>query len=540
MRARVDFSSGLSVFSGETGSGKTMLLGALRFALGERAGTDMVRAGAARARVTLEIEPDEAFRARLLEDGFDFDAGEDAIFARDLQAARANRARASTGGRRQARNCGPTRNRWSTWSGSTNSNGCSRRRIRPRFSIALPALPRWWNANAVAAAHARAANSTPHCAKRTTSARGALAEAEFARFAAAEIEAATLAEGEDDPLRERRAYLSNVERMADALRDARAALAGDEGGASDAVGDAAASALAQVAQYGAALEALAARLHALQDEAREAAAALARELELTDFDPAEAETTGARLDAIESLKRKYGGTVAAVLEAGEPSPRRWSAYDARDTRSAELRKKSSTAARRARTARSCRSAHCAQRPRLHARAACRRRVERRSGCRARASPSRWRRCPRSVRAARSASSSCSAAESRRTVARPLARAASGGELSRVLLALVVVLADRRDPTTLVFDEVDAGIGGATAAAVGVRLGDLARGVQVLAVTHLAQIASWADTHVVLRKRDVRGGTRIDALTLDGDDVTAEIARMLSGSAEGVAREHAGA
>ncbi|MBD5606352.1 MAG: DNA repair protein RecN, partial [Candidatus Eremiobacteraeota bacterium] len=122
--------------------------------------------------------------------------------------------------------------------------------------------------------------------------------------------------------------------------------------------------------------------------------------------------------------------------------------------------------------------------------------------------------------------------------RALARAASGGELSRVLLALVVVLADRRAGTALVFDEIDAGIGGATASAVGVRLGALALRGQVLCVTHLAQIASWADRHYALRKREERGMTVVDVVALEERPAVEEIARMLSGSTAAIALEHA--
>jgi DNA repair protein RecN (Recombination protein N) len=122
--------------------------------------------------------------------------------------------------------------------------------------------------------------------------------------------------------------------------------------------------------------------------------------------------------------------------------------------------------------------------------------------------------------------------------RALARVASGGELSRVLLALVVVLADRRERTALVFDEIDAGIGGATASAVGVRLARLARTAQVVCVTHLAQIASYGDAHVALRKRARGDETTIAAVVLDGDARRSEIARMLSGGERGVALEHA--
>jgi DNA repair protein RecN (Recombination protein N) len=122
--------------------------------------------------------------------------------------------------------------------------------------------------------------------------------------------------------------------------------------------------------------------------------------------------------------------------------------------------------------------------------------------------------------------------------RPLAKVASGGELSRVLLAVVVVLADRRDRTALLFDEIDAGIGGATATAVGVRLARLARSAQVVCVTHLAQIASYGDAHLVLRKHVAGGATTIDADELGDAQRPAEIARMLAGEERGVALAHA--
>jgi DNA repair protein RecN (Recombination protein N) len=125
--------------------------------------------------------------------------------------------------------------------------------------------------------------------------------------------------------------------------------------------------------------------------------------------------------------------------------------------------------------------------------------------------------------------------------RTLAKSASGGELSRVLLALIVALADRRERTALVFDEIDAGIGGATALVVGARLARLACAGQVVVVTHLAQIAAWAQTHYVLRKHDAGATTRIDLTELDAHDQRhAEIARMLAGNTSAVALEHAAA
>ena len=124
--------------------------------------------------------------------------------------------------------------------------------------------------------------------------------------------------------------------------------------------------------------------------------------------------------------------------------------------------------------------------------------------------------------------------------RPLARIASGGEMSRVMLAVHVVMGERDEVSTLVFDEVDAGVGGATATALAEVLADLARSHQVLVVTHLAQVAVFADTQYVVRKTE--GGpdqaphTQLVAVT--GAERVSEIARMLSGSATENSLAHA--
>jgi len=125
-------------------------------------------------------------------------------------------------------------------------------------------------------------------------------------------------------------------------------------------------------------------------------------------------------------------------------------------------------------------------------------------------------------------------------ARPLSRAASGGELSRVLLALVVVLAGvRGEQNALVFDEIDAGIGGATATAVGARIGRLAVAGQVVCVTHLAQLATWADRHYVMDKSETKNETTISVREIaTASQREEELARMLSGETHDAALEHA--
>jgi len=123
--------------------------------------------------------------------------------------------------------------------------------------------------------------------------------------------------------------------------------------------------------------------------------------------------------------------------------------------------------------------------------------------------------------------------------RPLAKAASGGELSRVMLALRVVLAGIDRTPTLVFDEVDAGVGGRTAAAVGQRLALLARHHQVLVVTHLPQIAAYADRHFVVEKHSAGGQTSTAVRALDSGGRVTELSRMLSGmEGSGLAQAHA--
>jgi DNA repair protein RecN (Recombination protein N) len=126
------------------------------------------------------------------------------------------------------------------------------------------------------------------------------------------------------------------------------------------------------------------------------------------------------------------------------------------------------------------------------------------------------------------------------VARPLSKIASGGELSRVMLAIKTLLAQTNNSQTLVFDEIDAGIGGATATAVGARLAQLAEHNQVIVVTHLAQVAAFAQTHWVVKKSEGSSGNGVETSITEVSGATreAEIARMLSGETSSIALEHA--
>ncbi|MBV8749176.1 MAG: DNA repair protein RecN, partial [Candidatus Eremiobacteraeota bacterium] len=357
-----------------------------------------------------------------------------------------------------------------------------------------------------------------------------------ARFALGEIDAAAIEDNaEDERLRERRDQLANAARIQTTLATATAALE-DDAGAVDALG-AAETALSALARFGERYADLAGAAAALQSDANELAARIARERDAVELDPAELDTVGERLDALDALKKKYGGSLAAVRAQRDAFAAEVADVDERDERiaaaraeadrlAADLRARADALGERRRAAADAIAAAVGDELAALAMPAARLRVAlepldavgpngaERAELRFAANPGEPE--------------------------RPLARVASGGELSRVLLALVVVLADRRERTALVFDEIDAGIGGATATAVGARLARLACDAQVVCVTHLAQIAAYGDAHVALRKEARGGTTTIGAVALGEAPRRAEIARMLSGDERGVALDHAAA
>jgi DNA repair protein RecN (Recombination protein N) len=508
-----------------------MLLGALDAALGGRVERELIRGE--RLRVALEIGADDRLRALLATMGIDLAADDDVVIVREVTAA----------GRSQARINGVavSASQLRALGGvvvDTVGQGEAHRLLEPAFARDL--LDRFAGEAALALRERLRENYDERRALReerdALRAGGdrALAEREFARYALGEIEAAALEDGEDERLRERREILGNAERIANALTSARAALE-DERGAVDALGDAM-QGLTAIARFGAAFAALAEGAGALQADANTLAAEIARALDDVELDPNELETVTGRLDAIETLKKKYGASISAILAARERFAATLEADVGRDERLTTIERSIAVLD----------DAIAADAAAL--------RAERRA-----AVPACETRVVEELHAlAMPAARFSVALEPLDEIAahgndriefrfsanpgepeRALARIASGGERSRVLLALVVALADGRDARTFVFDEIDAGIGGATAVAVGTRLQRLAAVAQVVCVTHLAQIASCAGTHYVLRKHDDGGETTIEVIPLGADDDRlAEIARMLSGDTKRISLEHA--
>ncbi len=533
-RAEIAFGDGATVFTGETGSGKTMLLGALGFALGERAEPDVVRAGAAKAVVTLRFDPDPALRRQLDADGFALDPDEDATIVREVAVA--GRSALRLNGRPAT--AAYVRELAASIAEIVGQHD-AQRLLSANFH--RDALDRFGGAAARSAAEAVARARSELDAllaqerEIERSAATAHERAVAARALLDDVEPAALTLGEDRQVRERLRVLDDAERIGGALRQAHEALAGDEGGAIGALG-AAAHALHGIAGVGTELAALAERTTALQSDARDVATAIARALDAVVDDPVALEALNARSSEIERLTRRYGGSIEAVLAAAEA---------ARATLDADADRDAQAAAATAAIARARHALVGAAAELTAIRAAAARGLEASIGPELAAMALGSARFsvalePLDEIGAHGAERVLfSFAANAGQPLRPLARVASGGERARVLLGLILTMTERDDGVALVFDEVDAGIGGATAVAVGQRIARLAQVAQVLCITHLAQIATAGRRHYVLEKREARDATTIGVRELTTPaEREAEIARMLSGEAHPVALQHA--
>lgn len=362
---------------------------------------------------------------------------------------------------------------------------------------------------------------------------------EYLRFQREELERAALLPGEEERLRSERDILRNVDRLAGAVGEAEELAYSGEPAASGLAG-AAVRRLAEAAVLDSSLQPLAAALGGAQAALEDAGRELQHYLSRLESDPARLGEIEDRLALITRLKKKYGPTVEAILAEAEVVQTEIARWEQGSARLAQLDRDiaAATAAAAALAADLSRGREAAG-PRLEKRILGELAALAMGGSRfevrlqreedAAGLPAgdgrRWRADERGVERAEFLLSANPGVEPR-----PLARVASGGELSRVMLALKTALAEVDRVPTLVFDEVDIGIGGRTARAVGERLRAVAAGRQVFCVTHLPQIASLAHVQYTIEKRVVAGRTRVRVQRLDGPGRVAEVARMLGGRA----------
>ena len=532
----IELAEGLTVITGETGAGKSILVDALTLLAGGRGSSELVREGAQRLSVAGEFDADASLRHMLEEAGLPQAAC--VVIRRELSADGRGRAFVEDEAA-SVRTLARLGERLIAIHGQSSEQDLTESDaaldLLDGFAGALP------ERQAVAAAAGEWRAASERLAALEASRRDRSARLDMLQFQIEELAKAAPDAAREDELQRDRSRLAHADRIRRAGETALAALIEDEGSAADRLGEAS-KAFAELASidpgekpHWEEAEDLKRRISDLAAAARDAAAAI-------ESDPDRLTGIETSLERLSRIRRKYGCESSAVpaLLAG--------LQDERDDLSniedalARLQKEERAAAdayREATRALSAKRAEAA--PRLSAAAE----KEIRGLAMEKA---RFRVALTATGGDRARSSGAETAAllfapNPGEAEKPVERIASGGELSRLQLAIQSVAAGggRRRGRTLVFDEVDSGIGGRTAEMVGKRLRALARHDQVLCVTHVPQIAALADSHFRAEKREVRGRTVAVVRALQGKERVAEIARMLAGeSVPDTALKHAAA
>jgi DNA repair protein RecN (Recombination protein N) len=519
----LDFGAGLGVLTGETGAGKSILLDSLGLALGARADSGLVRQGAAQSVVTAVFDlPDPAAAATLLADsGLDFDTSEPLTIRRIVKADGGSRAfvndqPASAG---LLRELGP-------YLVEIHGQHDDRGLLNPRGHRALLDSFGKLDTAAVTTAHREFRDAEDALAQARATQDSAARDREWLEHAVAELTALAAEPGEEAQLAERRATMQRGEKIATELQAIAELLDGSDGALTRL--RQAARILDRIAQDHPALtEALAALDRALieggatQDKVDEAAEALA-------FDPAQLEADETRLFELRAIARKHRVQPDDLAELTETLAARLTLIEGGEGEIARLEAAVATAeAAYTQAAEALSAARMAAAARLDAAVASELAPLKLDAARFRTvvdplPRDSWSASGRD-RVEFEVSTNPGAPFA------PLIKIASGGELSRFILALKVALAEEGGARTLIFDEIDRGVGGAVASAIGERLARLSAGAQLLVVTHSPQVAARGAHHLLIAKSHDGLVTRTGVRALDDAARREEIARMLSGA-----------
>jgi DNA repair protein RecN (Recombination protein N) len=522
-RLDIDFGSGLAVLTGETGAGKSILLDAFALALGARGEAALVREGAEHGQViaAFEIGQDHPARRLIADNGL---SGEDELILRRVQFA--------DGRTRAFVNDQPVSVQVLRALGAAlvEIHGQHDERAFVEAATHRALLDAYGRIEADAADVAdlwtqwrqREAAVQSHKAEVERAGR----EAEWLRHAVEELGGLAPQTGEETTLAERRATMMQAEKVADDLRSTHDSVAGANSPVPPL-----ASAVRRLERRAAqapvliepAVKAIDAALTALE----EARLALQQALQVAEYDPQELEKIEERLFALRAAGRKYNAPVDELAALARRYESDLALIDAGAERLAVL-------AREAKEAAAC------YRAAAQSLSAARRRTAQAldKAVNAELKPLKLDRAEFSTEITSESEGPAGidriefwVRTNPGTRPGPLMKVASGGELARFLLALKVVLADRGSAPTLIFDEIDTGVGGAVADSIGVRLARLASGVQVIAVTHAPQVAARADRHYLISKDAMAKGKRVATriAELAGERRREEIARMLAGA-----------
>jgi DNA repair protein RecN (Recombination protein N) len=525
-RLRVPFHAGLNLLTGETGSGKSIVVDALGLLLGARASADTIRTGETRARVggIFDVREQAALRRILEPAGLEIEEGE-LLIEREILAN--GKSRAFVGSRPVSaallRDLAPC---LAEIHGQHDQqllfSPDAQREMLDAFAAHRDLL------EGIAGVFSQWRSAAAELEELERGEQEKLRLLDLWSFQRKEIEDAALQPDEDAALENERRILQNVQRLEEAAASAYAAVYDGDDTALTRV-RAAAKRLDELCRIDRSLEGLREHLLAADLSLQEVAYGLRDYLGRLEANPGRLDEVESRLAAIDRLKRKYGPSIAETLGFLSETVRRMDALEHSGERMEELR--------RARQRLGAEFETLAGELRER-RAAAARKLEKR--VEAELAQLSMERTVFRVEMAKAAWSQHGADRVEFLVSpnlgeepRPLEKVASGGEISRIALALKTCLAAPSHsatdaPRTLVFDEVDAGVGGSAAEGVGRRLKKLAAANQVLCVTHLPQIASFADHHYRVEKRESQGRTVAVMEELDAEGRTREVGRMLSG------------
>ncbi len=530
---QVEFGPGLNVLTGETGAGKSIIVDALNLVLGERASTDLIRTGCQEAVVEAAFELNSGaegpVRALLAEQGIEASPGEDLLVRRVISSTGKNKVYINGSQATLAALA-------AVGVHLADIHGQHEHQSLLSLERQLEMLDSFGGLeglrNTVAADYRRFQDLRAQLSSLEAGEREKAQREDLLRYQANEIETARLLPGEDEALAQEQKLLANSEKLAGLARAADDELYSSDRAALTGLKRAVAG-LREIVGIDPRLRGALEMCEAGRVQIEEAAREVSAYAEDVEFDPKRLEEIGDRIDLLLRLKKKYGGTIDEVIAFGAAAGAELERMERSGEEIARLRKELAGA----RSALSAKALELSQQRQAAARDL-EKKVEQELdhlGMKKSVfsvlitqeagddTDAGLKLGPRGVDHAEFLISPNPGEEPK-----PLARIASGGELSRVMLALKTILAEGDRIPTLVFDEVDAGIGGAVAEEVGRKLQKIAERYQVFCITHLAQIASMAARHYGVVKSVAGDRTSTEVRALEGSEQVDEVARMLGG------------
>lgn len=530
----VDFTSGFNVLTGETGAGKSIVVGALNLVLGARASSEVVREGAVHAKVDAIFRlphPSARLRALLSEHSLELD-GDELLVSRVISAE--GRGRAYLAG-----SLVPVSVLAQIGDELVDLHGQHEHQslLRPDRQLALldgfgghvePAVS--------LGQHVRRLRELEREIERLASDdRDHARRLDFLRFEIEEIDKAGLVPGEEEELKSRRNRIANAERIYALASTAYQLVSASEDppSAVDSLAKAIGS-IDDLASIDDKFAALALQANRLREELQAVADELREYSDGFEFNPRELDEVNTRLSFIRDLSRKYGNTVDDILAHRDKASREVEADSNKDQRLAELRGEHAALLEKTMAA-----AHALSASRIKTAKALEKKVSaglQDLGMKGARFEVQFERVALSADGIDKVEFALEANAGERM--KPLRQVASGGEISRIMLALKAVFAHADRIPSLIFDEIDAGVGGAVANQVAAKMADLSRTHQVIAITHLPQIAAAAQSHFTVAKSSRNKRTITTVTRVEGEDRVKELARLLDGSLTAVSLEHA--